>query len=365
MAASLSHFEERVDEFVRHVARQYNRYSDKVESVIFLILMFSVSYVFLRVIPFFPYRWVVLISALLAALSIKSRKTSFTIFWLLQSISLFYQNSVAGILSLIALPFVAGVFASLDEFKQILCLASVVLLFVNFEFFPIVLAAIIYGAGDGVKASLTAFFTAFILCVLLPVNSIGHVTLDFNVALLANPKPPAPELTLSALTQNANNWIEFSRFFGNLINGVLHSSLIIGLFLGYVLIGIIPSYVKDALKRKGRIPTLLGLLIASYLPLLAVNYVYGGLPSFELTPKNVVTLVVAIVLAWLIAEIITAPTEEADRPSPPSPPRPRPESRTFVATSRPEPRTQQPRAEPEQVSRVEALKRELDRRDKK
>lgn len=137
---ALANINERVDGFVAVARRGYNRHAEKVLPPLFAIAAFVTAFFLLETIPFFPSNWIIFISSIAALLSFRSKSVSFAIFWLALSISLLYQNAIVGGISLVLYPVVAGKFRGSEPIKQLLYLASISLLFVNFEFFPIVLA---------------------------------------------------------------------------------------------------------------------------------------------------------------------------------------------------------------------------------
>jgi len=359
---ALANIDEKVDGFVAVARRGYNRYSEKIIPPLFAVAVFASAFFLLETIPFFPSNWVIFISSVAALFSLRSKSASFALLWFALSVSLLYQNAIAGGISFVLYPVVAGKFKGSEPIKQLLYLASISLLFVNFEFFPIVLAGLLYGSKAGVKTSLITFFTAFLISSLLPIQSIGHFAMDFNAAIIPNPKPPVSSVTLSALIPENINIDSFNQFINDFIWGVAGSQLIIGLLIGWILIGAIPAYVKENLGNRSHLLTVAALLISSYVPFLAVNFVYHDLPGFAPTAANVLSLVLMVLVAWLLSEIIKGEAESSPSPLPTQP-----IQQTTVFQHQLQPPPSQPQAERAEKggSRIEALRRELERREER
>lgn len=355
----LASFDEYIESLISALRRKYNRHAKEIISLFFAGAIFALTFLLLVTFPFFPHNWIIFISSLVAVISFRSRSVSLSLFWLALSLSLFYQNAIIGTISFVLYPVIAGKFKGSEPIKQLIYLTSISLLFVKFEFFPVVLAGLTFGTRDGLKTSLMTFFTAFIICLLLPIQSIGHFAMDFNTAIIPNPKPPETSITVSALTPKDINVESFNKFFSDFTLGVASSQLIIGLFIGWILIGVIPAYVKEILGNRGHLLTLASLLASSYVPFIAVNFVYSGIPGFEPTAFNVVSLILMVSMAWLLSEIIGG--EEIETSSDSFSPVTSQQSTAYNHQVSRHSQTQSESIEESEGSRIEALRRELER----
>lgn len=150
-------FDEYIESLISALRRKYNRHAKEIISLFFAGAIFALTFLLLVTFPFFPHNWIIFISSLVAVISFRSRSVSLSLFWLALSLSLFYQNAIIGTISFVLYPVIAGKFKGSEPIKQLIYLTSISLLFVKFEFFPVVLAGLTFGTRDGLKTSLMTF----------------------------------------------------------------------------------------------------------------------------------------------------------------------------------------------------------------
>ncbi len=299
----ISTLNDRLNETFERCGEYFRRHAKTILRTLTALVMFFLTEKLLTIIPFFPYRWVVFISAVSAFSALRSKSLSFTITWVALSVSLAYQNPVLGGIAFLIYAFASPSVFSCTYLDYLIYTSAIYLIFYGLEFFPIVFAALTYNAKKAVKVSLVTFFSGFALCSLLPVSTLGHVTLDFSTSIVL--KPPVSSVSLSSIVSsvlNVSGAGEFETFVSRLLSGVANSQQFVVLLVGWLLIAAIPAYVKDAVRKYGHVVTLLALLISSYVPFLAVSFVYpvSGFTSVF----NVLSFAAMVAVAWFLSEIV-------------------------------------------------------------
>ncbi len=306
----ISGIDSKIAYLFQKAGRGYARHERAILRIATAIVMFFLTEKLLTLIPFFPYRWVVLISAISAVSALKSKSASFSITWLSVSLALLYQNPIFGITGFAFYLFILLFVKECRSLEYLIYTSALCLSFFGLEFFPIVLSGLIYGARKAVKVSMVTFFSLMFLCAMLPVSSLGHMTLSFPSSVVN--KPPVAEVTLSNALSSLQTLTspsyesELSSFIGNVVSGIFNSQLFFVLLIGWVLIAVVPAYVVELTKRYGYTVSLISLVASSYVPFLAVSYVYPYVPGFSPTAKNVLCFAAAIVASWIISEIVIA-----------------------------------------------------------
>ena len=307
-----------ITKFYGQLKRFYRMRENQVNTVIFMASLFVVSKFLLSNISYFPYYWVTFLSLVIAALGYKSKTTSLLLLHVTVSLSLIYQNFIIGLIYLLAGFTMLGHINKQHDLIRTMYMLSFALLIYRLEFFPIIAVGLIFGPKTGAKFSTAVFMTALVLTILLPFNAIGHFTLDFDFALLKNPKPPVELVTLSTLIDIRNlqsvDLLSLGSTLNDLCTKILNSKILIPSLIGWILLGSLPSIFKSEFPGN-HILQLIGYGVSSYVPLATINYIYGSIPGFHLNANNVLTLFATIMLAWVTTNIMAGSVrkEEVER----------------------------------------------------
>ncbi len=366
---SITTLDNKLSELFERAGGFYGKHAKNILRILTALVMFFLTEKLLVLIPFFPHRWVLFISAVSAASALRSKSLSFSITWVTLSLSLSYQNPVMGGLAFLLYAVVSPAVLSCSYLDFLIYSSSFYLMFYGLEFFPIVLAGLLYGAKKATKVSLVTFFSGFAICSILPFSTLGHLTLDFSTSLLS--RPPAKVVSISKIAASILDFGseigKLGTFASKLVSGVANSQQFIVLLVGWLLIAVIPAYVKEAVKKYGHVATLLALIGSSYVPFLAVSFIYPEVPGFKPNAFNVLSFAFVVIVAWFVSEILESARRVARTQSTSVPQTFQQVSVESVVSQNVQERGKQDGvgAVERMESRINALMRELEARDER
>ncbi|MCS7144283.1 MAG: hypothetical protein NZ879_04610 [Archaeoglobaceae archaeon] len=279
------------------ISEKYMIKKSLIDSVVFALVLALSSFILLKLTSYFSEKWVLLISALNFIIALKRPKISLAILVITTSLSILYQDFFVGIAVFMALLYLYSYFNENEKIMNALFISIIPLMFYRVEFFAIIAVSIIYGYRRGLKISALAIFAGIFFTLVLPYNSFGHFNPDLRSPPIPNLKTPQESISISNLFTTSK--FEFSRF-ESFINSIANSNSLPIIIVGYILFGVIPSYVKDVTERFRRLYTLIGLVVSTNLTIFVISSLSQSLQVFASNIESLINLTLSSILAWLL-----------------------------------------------------------------
>ncbi|MDW7990462.1 MAG: hypothetical protein RMH75_07380 [Archaeoglobaceae archaeon] len=279
------------------ISEKYMIKKNFIDSIVFALVLALSSFILLKLTSYFSEKWVLLISALNFIIALKRPKISLAILVIATSLSILYQDFFVGIAVFMALLYLYSYFNENEKIMNSLFISLIPLMFYRVEFFAIIAISIIYGYRSGLKISALAIFAGIFFTLVLPYHSFGHFNPDLRSPIVSNLRIPQDSISISNLFTNSK--FEFSRF-ESFISSIVNSNSLPIIIFGYILLGIIPSYVRDTTEKFGRLYTLIGLVVSTNLTIFAISSLSYPLQVFSSGIENLINLTVSSTLAWLL-----------------------------------------------------------------